>query len=81
MRKEKNPSSSAGVSSSTESSGYSSGSNGQVNGAFVDHVRQRAYELYEHRLNNNADGDPTSDWLTAEEQVRLEFSRGNDILA
>ena len=47
-----------------------------LNGNFVDTVRERAYQLYETRLSDNRMGDPVSDWLQAEEQVRRESSNG-----
>lgn len=50
------------------------------NSSFINNVRQRAYELYECRITSNSPGDPMSDWLQAEEQVRSQFARGNDIL-
>ena len=52
-----------------------------LNGSDVDTVRERAYQIFETRVSHNFAGDPMSDWLQAEEQVRLELARGKDILA
>ncbi len=35
-----------------------------------DQVQRRAYQIYEERLRNRQGGDPTSDWLKAEEEIR-----------
>jgi hypothetical protein len=55
----------------------SAGSNGQI----ADTIRERAYHLYEARMSSNGFGDPESDWLQAEQQVRTEYAKDKDILA
>ncbi len=40
----------------------------------VDRIRERAYQLYKMRINTHHAGDPMSDWLQAEEQIRVEFN-------
>jgi DUF2934 family protein len=83
MRKGKDLSSpsSATVSRYGGSARSERGFKGQSDGSFIDQVRQRAYELYEKRVTDNAAGDPMSDWLSAEEQVRLELTRGNGTMS
>ena len=53
----------------------------RLNGSYIESVRQRAYELYEMRLGSNSPGDPLTDWLTAEEQVRTKLAHEDDIHA
>jgi len=53
----------------------------RLNGSYVDSVRQRAYEIYEMRMSSNSPGDPMTDWLQAEEQVRTNLTRDSDIMA
>lgn len=48
----------------------SSTSSQRSNDPFIDSVRQRAYELYEKRVADHLEGDPMSDWLQAEKQIR-----------
>jgi hypothetical protein len=44
-------------------------------------VRRRAYEIYQERCRNNADGDSFSDWLRAEQEVggQAEFVACGDV--
>jgi hypothetical protein len=52
-----------------------------LNGSYDDTVRERAYQLYESRMQSNNAGDPVSDWLQAEQLVRNEFAGQNDIFS
>ena len=52
-----------------------------LNGSYDDTVRERAYQLYETRMQTNHPGDPVSDWLEAEQIVRNEFAGQNDIFS
>lgn len=52
-----------------------------LNGSYDDTVRERAYHLYETRMQSNNPGDPVSDWLEAEQLVRNEFAGQNDIFS
>ena len=35
-----------------------------------EQIRQRAYEIYLSRLREDVPGDPASDWLRAEQELR-----------
>jgi hypothetical protein len=52
-----------------------------LNGSYDDTVRERAYQLYEARMQSNHPGDPVSDWLEAEQLVRKQLADQNDIFS
>jgi hypothetical protein len=42
----------------------------QADGPTQDDIRQKAHAIFESRLRTGAAGDPVSDWLQAEQELR-----------
>ena len=40
---------------------------------FTGEIQKRAYEIYQSRINGNLPGDSMSDWLQAENEIKLKY--------
>ncbi|MFO0832211.1 MAG: DUF2934 domain-containing protein [Phycisphaerales bacterium] len=54
------------------SSGRVSGSSPPASDPSRDRIQARAFEIYQRRSSNSLQGDPVSDWLQAEREVRAQ---------